>query len=325
MKRKKLLFALSGAVFVLVTAGSYITWNRLEPERTCARCHEIAPTHARWKASAHADVHCIECHGTAVSGGFHSLQEKVNMVFTHFTGDRQNEDIRLSERQALEIHRRCIACHQSEHAGWLAGGHAVDYREIFMDSVHNATEKPYWDCLRCHGMFYGGNIHDLMALEDTSAAHWRIRDREQESLPAIPCLACHEIHTDNPVSRRYVADGDSSRTGIARNPRTALYMRADRRHMRADMLPVPVMYDGDAELDAASDPVTRLCMQCHAPGFRHQAGSEDDRTVTGVHQGIGCIACHRPHSGDTGESCAQCHPSLTREQIAAVLERPHGY
>jgi hypothetical protein len=325
MKRKKLLIALFGAIFILIVAGSYITWNRLEPDYTCARCHEIAPTHARWKTSAHAEIHCIECHGTAASGGFHSLSEKVNMVFTHFTKDKTNDDIRLNEKQILEINNRCIACHQSEYAGWLASGHAVNYREIFMDSVHNAMEKPYWDCFRCHGMFYDGNIYDLMALEDTSSIHWKIRDKKQETLPAIPCLACHQMHTDNPVSQRYVVISDSSRTSAARNPRTALYMRADKLYMRADKLPKPVMYDGDTEIDYASDPNTRLCMQCHAPNFKHQAGSEDDRTVTGVHQGIGCIACHRPHSGETRESCMQCHPSLTDEQVEGVFERPHDY
>ena len=192
-----------------------------------------------------------------------------------------------------------------------------------MDSVHNAKEKPYWDCLRCHGMFYNGNIHDLMELKDTSYTQWKIRDKKQEMYPAIPCLACHQMHTDNPVSQRYVTLNDSSRA--ARNPRTALYMRPDKRYMRADKLPKPVMYKGDTEIDYASDPNTLLCMQCHAPDFKHQVSSEDDCTVTGVHSGISCIACHRPHSGETKESCIQCHPSLTDEQVREVFEQAHTY
>jgi hypothetical protein len=66
-------------------------------------------------------------------------------------------------------------------------------------------------------------------------------------------------------------------------------------------------------------------MQCHAPDFKHHAGSEDDRTVKGVHAGISCIACHRPHSGETRSSCVQCHPSLTEEQIAGIYKNPHGF
>ncbi|GHV58012.1 hypothetical protein FACS1894182_08500 [Bacteroidia bacterium] len=323
--KKKALIALLAAIFILIVAGSYITWNRLEPDYTCARCHEIAPTHAQWKTSAHAGIRCTECHGTAMSGGFHSLSEKANMAFTHFTQEKTHDEIRLSERQILEVNNRCIACHQSEYAGWLASGHAVNYREIFMDSVHNAMEKPYWDCFRCHGMFYDGNIHDLMQLEDTSYTHWKIRDPKQEALPAIPCLACHQMHTDNPVSQRYVTGNDSSRINSDRNPRTALYLRAEKIYLRSDKLPEAQMYNGNEAIVYAADPNTKLCMQCHAPNFKHQAGSEDDRTVTGVHQGISCIACHRPHSGETKESCVQCHPSLTDEQVKQVFEQPHTY
>jgi hypothetical protein len=85
------------------------------------------------------------------------------------------------------------------------------------------------------------------------------------------------------------------------------------------------MYDGNEAIVYAADPSTKLCMQCHAPNFKHQAGSEDDCTVTGVHRGISCIACHRPHSGETRESCVQCHPSLTDEQVKKVFEQPHNY
>jgi len=324
MNKKKLILLFS-ILFIIIITSSYVTWNRLDPDYTCARCHEIAPSHAQWKTSAHANVRCIDCHGTAITGGAHSFMDKANMVFVHFTKDKANYDIHLSEKQVLEINNRCIACHQSEYAGWLAGGHAVNYKEIFMDSAHNAMEKPYWDCLRCHGMFYEGNINDLMALEDTSSIRWKIRDKNQEMKPTIPCLACHQMHTDNPVSQRYITLTDSSRANMERNPRIALYVRAEKFHLRADQLPKPVMYLGDSIVETASDPATLLCMQCHAPNSKHQVGSEDDCTVTGVHKGISCIACHRPHSGETKESCIQCHPSLTDEQIKSVYEQPHSY
>jgi hypothetical protein len=315
--KKKGIIALSALIFVLIIAGSYVTWNRVDPEYTCARCHEVSPTHERWKTSAHAGVSCIDCHGTAVSGGFHSLSEKMNMVLIHFTEEKTNDEIRLSEAQRLQINDRCIACHQSEYAGWLAGGHAVNYGEIFMDSVHNAMEKPYWDCFRCHGMFYDGNIHDLMDL-DGEWTEWKIRDKKQETLPAVPCLACHQMHTDN-------APLATLRTPFVRNPKTALYMRADKMYLRSDRLTTPKMQEGEKEIAVSSDPNSLLCMQCHAPNFKHQAGSEDDRTVTGVHEGISCVACHRPHSGETRQSCLTCHPSLTEEEIQSVYDKPHTY
>jgi hypothetical protein len=328
MNRRKRIFAVITGflIFILFISGAYTTWNRLDPEYTCAQCHEVSPAHARWTTSAHAEVSCTDCHGTALSDGYHSLSEKTGMVVSHMRGGKYNDDITLSEEQALKISEECMKCHRSEHAGWLAGGHAVNYKEIFMDSVHNAMEKPYWDCFRCHGMFYDGNIHDLMCMESDNPGDWVIRDKKQEEHPAVPCLACHRMHTGNPVSMRYVSmTGDTARATLERHPKTALYVRADREYLRSDMLTPVVMFDGERIVESAADPATLLCIQCHSPNFSHRAGSEDDRTVTGVHEGISCIACHNPHSGETKSSCIKCHPSLTGEQIKAVFDSPHTY
>ncbi len=322
--KRRWLIGLAVCGFVLIVCGGYMTWNRLDPDRTCAQCHEVAPAHERWLSSAHAEVSCIECHGTAMSNGIHSLTEKANMVFTHFGGKKHNDDIHLSEEQVLEVADRCASCHRAEYAGWLAGGHAVTYKEIFMDSTHNAMEKPYWDCFRCHGMFYEGNIHDLMSLEGDQT-QWHIKDEKQADKPAVPCLACHRMHTPNPVSERYVSMTGKQRVESERNPVISLYVRADKIHLRADMLTPVRMLDGERVVDMAKDPATLLCMQCHSPNYHHEAGTEDDRTVTGAHEGIGCTACHKPHSGTTKESCAVCHPSLTEQQVKDVFAAPHTY
>lgn len=324
MKKKTTATIFSVVIIGLFAASSYMTWNRLDPQYTCALCHEVSPSHSTWLTSAHAGLSCAECHGTALSNGVHSLSEKMRMIYVHIKGGTYNDDIRLTEKQVLQVSGECARCHQSEYAGWLAGGHAVNYKEIFMDSVHNAMERPYWDCFRCHGMFYEGTIHDLM---DLSGEHheWRIKDGKQAYRPVVPCLACHQIHTENPVSERYVSMTDTTRAHMQRNPKTALYVRADKQYLRSDRLTAIQIYEGDRAIDHATDPSTLLCMQCHSPNYRHCAGSEDDRTVVGVHGGLSCIACHHPHSGETKSSCMQCHPSLTDQQIEQVYRYPHSF
>ena len=325
MKKKTKLILLLSVIFVLIVMGSYMTWNRLDPVHTCAQCHEIAPSYEKWKTSAHAEVKCIECHGTAISNGIQSLSDKSGMVFSHFTKDMYSDDILLTETHVLEISDNCAKCHRAEHAGWLAGGHAVNYKEIFMDDEHNAMEKPYWDCFRCHGMFYDGNIHDLMTL-DGDHTEWSIKDEKQKSRPAVPCIACHQMHTPNPVSERYVSMTDSTRLTIERNPITALYLRSEKMHLRSDKFTKMTMIDENGQpVETAGDPATLLCQQCHAPDYARHIGSEDDRSVIGVHAGISCIACHSPHSGATKQSCLQCHPSLTDDEIKMVYENPHLY
>ncbi|WP_352423252.1 multiheme c-type cytochrome [Proteiniphilum sp.] len=324
-KRQKIYsLSVAGVLLIFLLASAYTTWNRLDPEYTCAQCHEIAPSHALWAGSAHAGVQCIQCHGTALSNGFHSLKEKSRMVWVHVFGDKYNDDIHLTETQVLELSQRCIECHQSEYAGWLSSGHAVNYEEIFMDSLHNTMEKPYWDCFRCHGMFYDGDIHTLMSLSGESPQEWTIRDERQKSRATMPCLACHQIHTENPVSDRYISMSDTTGKTI-RHPSTAHYIRADKEYLRSDHLTRVKIIDDSLIVNSATDNNTLLCMQCHSPNFQRHAGSEDDRTPTGVHEGISCTSCHKPHSNDTRESCAQCHSSLTAEQVDAVYANPHGY
>ena len=98
---------------------------------------------------------------------------------------------------------------------------------------------------------------------------------------------------------------------IERNALTGIYLRSDQMHLRADMLRKPDIYDGEMAVLVSDDPVQRICMQCHAPNWAHQAGSEDDRTPVGVHEGIACRACHQGHSNDARNACKKCHPAVT--------------
>jgi hypothetical protein len=291
--KKKLIYAVVAILSIAVLYGGYATWNSLDPANTCARCHEVSPSHASWLESAHAGVRCTDCHGTALSEGIRSIGEKGAMLVAHGLGGTRHADIRLSEEQMLDVVSRCAECHQAEHAGWLASGHAVTYREIFMDAEHNRAEKPYADCFRCHGMFYEGDLRSLMSLEG-SPDDWHIYDKKQADRPAITCLSCHKIHTPNPVSHRKTPSQTVDLSGKA--PPAALYVRADKIHLRADQLTPVTMMTGDSAIRTATDPATLLCMQCHAPNSQRQAGSGDDRTTLGEHAGKSCLGCHSPHS-----------------------------
>lgn len=294
--------------------GGYARWNAANPEKTCARCHEINPSVGEWQHSAHRGVRCTECHGTAMSNGIHSLKEKAGMVFSHLDGKKKPEEIRMNEKQVLELSDRCAKCHQSEYKKWLSGGHSANYASIFMNGKHNLAETPYWACLRCHGMFYDGNIKTLLQKPDKADGIWKLKNPEQALLPTMPCLACHGIHNENaPLGEavRYDEPRGIFYSRAQRNPAISWYVRDTKMHIRADRLMQITMFSGSDTVRVASDPGTKLCLQCHSPNFRHQAGSEDDRTPTGVHEGISCVACHVPHSNDARNSCTTCHPAIS--------------
>lgn len=297
MKKSYVIIVIAVAGLIALSA-SYVAWNRMDPDFTCALCHEIRPSCGTWKNSAHADISCTQCHGTALSNGFTSLAEKTRMVYVHFTQKKTNKDIFLSERQVLDMADRCAECHQAEHAAWQSGAHSTTYRDIFMDVEHNKMEKPYWDCFRCHGAHYDGNIHNLMSLEG-NVESWEIRDSKQADLPSITCLTCHQMHGEQDKRIEYASLDKESREELMQRterPSTALYMRSEKRHLPSDKLLKPTIYDGDSLVKVSDDPNTWLCMQCHSPNYRRELGTEDDKTPTGIYAGMSCLDCHNPHS-----------------------------
>jgi len=305
--RKAVILAVS-AVVVVLAGSSY--WHFAAPGRTCGSCHEIVPSHDIWQQSYHREVPCEECHGTAVSNGFHSLWENARRVVGHFSGP--SDRIALNEEQIQEMIGRCKACHELEYAGWLGSGHSVGYADIFLNEKQNSAEQVNEDCLRCHGMFFEGNIQDIVQPISTKGP-WKLVNPALAERHAIPCLACHKIHLrGNPAAAADYADPKSIHYSRPLPiPRAGLYDRQEKAHFATPILPTPAMFEGERPVVISTDPRQRVCYQCHAPAADHQTGSSDDRTPLGVHEGLSCLACHEAHSHESRKSCAECHPRLS--------------
>jgi hypothetical protein len=306
MKRKFVIMVGIGTVLLGSMYGGYSTWNNMSPDNSCASCHEISSRVDSFHLSAHRDIRCTDCHGTALSYGIHSLVEKANMIFTHVAEQPLPEDIHMSEKQVLQVSAKCMECHQSEAAHWAAGGHATTYEDIFMDPVHNAMEAPYADCFRCHGMYFDGTIEDLMTPLNQHGP-WQFKDPEIAHNAAVPCLACHQAHVSNPTLEQVFAESNAP----PRNPVFSYYSRPDKMHLRVEGLAKPYMEHQGREILVSDDPAQNLCIRCHSPNYAHQAGTDDDRTPFGVHEGLSCKACHEPHSQNAMNSCVKCHPAIS--------------
>ncbi len=325
MIRKNRVFRiiiLVGFILIAGSLGFYGYWNAAPPERTCISCHEIEQSYNMWEISAHRDIQCVECHGTALSNGIHSLKEKARMVFMHFT-EETHDNIALTEEQVIAMNQTCFKCHQTEYAAWMSGGHSVNYAHIFLNEEQNSKEQLNFDCLRCHGMFYEGDITTL--IEPISIkGPWQLLDPEKAAQPVIPCLTCHRNHEPGIPKMSFKYSGsDSVHFDRISGPdslffnrleglsKAGLHDRNEMMFLNASHLPKPVMWDGEKELKVSDDPLMRLCVQCHAPNAWQQAGSEDDRTPKGVHEGISCLACHSKHSNSAVNSCLNCHPAIS--------------
>lgn len=279
----------------------------------CANCHEMAEFVNGAHGSAHRGVNCRDCHEN-------TLAAKLRHVSAHITG-RVPEQIRLRDVDALAMTASCRRCHQQEYASWHAGPHSATYRQIFTSTKQNTQRRLMDDCFRCHGMHFDGALRDLVAPADTQGAGagktWRIIRPGFADQPTMPCVACHGIHrAGSPATR------PAERISVAADavPESlAFFDRRERMHFAAASLSIPQLYNGAAAVKMSADPRQALCYQCHAPrlpdagspaavhGWGPQAGSGDDRTPMGVHEGLSCLACHNGHGENARASCKTCH------------------
>jgi hypothetical protein len=278
-------------VFLFACVVGSLAWFQFgNPTQTCASCHEMAGVHSAWSVSSHRTLRCGNCHGGSLTLDVHALRAHVRRVVQHFRRS-PDQPIRLTERDVLALHDACCACHPQSFADWRGGRHSATYARFFLDAKHNRAEQLAADCLRCHGLFFDGNIEDLVTPILTTGP-WTLKEPAAASEPAIPCLACHQVHGP--------AAGFQS---------AALYVRHEQTSFTASLLPITPIAQGGRPVKLSTDPRQRLCTQCHAPNALRQLGSADDRTPSGVHEGLSCLDCHSSHSNSAKASCAACHPS----------------
>ena len=309
--KKILIISLSLLLLVVALLVSYSGWNAASPTRTCASCHEISNMVDNWGESTHRNIACKKCHGTALSEGIHSLKEKGGMVF-HHTSKTKPENVRISETQLLNVMQRCIACHQTEYSKWNSGGHAMNYSEVFLNSVHNKAEAIYDDCLRCHGMFFDeGTVFNIVEPLDT-AGPWKLKNVSMADRSAIPCFACHQVHQSGyPGIRPNLEIPASLHYSRVKKTLTSFYYRRDNMYFPVLSLISPEINYQSVPVKISQDPNQSLCVQCHSPNAFNMAGTDDDRTPRGVHEGISCLACHDSHSNSAIASCKNCHPAIS--------------
>lgn len=283
--------ALVPVVFLVASAVGSMAWFHFaDPMTTCASCHEMAGVHAAWSSSLHRTLHCRNCHGGSLTLDAHALRSHVNRVVQHFRRAPETP-IRLSEANVLALQEACRTCHPQSYGDWQTSRHSATYARIFLDSKHNETEQLAADCLRCHGMFYEGRIDELVTPISTKGP-WALKDSSKTNQPVIPCLACHQVHV-RAAGRTFAH----------------LYARREQASFSADVLPVTPIFQGERVVKTSPDPRQRLCTQCHAPNAFRQLGTSDDRTPSGVHEGLSCLDCHTSHTMSAKASCAACHPT----------------
>jgi Cytochrome c554 and c-prime len=302
MKKLWIAGAVPLCALVLVLPGARVYYGSTGGT-ACTRCHEIEPDYNAWDASSHRGIQCGECH---TSSSLNNLKR----LYSHARGDVP-EQVHLRNSDLPAMMERCRSCHRQEFADWQSGPHSSTYARIFLDKKHNARTPLMDDCLRCHGMHFEGGVRDLVTPVNT-AGPWTMLKADLQARPAIPCLACHQMHRQGPQLQKAGEDGKVAgpRQEINR-PSLALYDRRTQAHVAVARLSLPVMREGERRVKMSPDQRQALCYQCHAAEASAEVGTGDDRTGVGIHEGISCLACHQKHGQQTRASCANCHPRLS--------------
>ncbi len=274
----------------------------------CTSCHQIRGAYDRWSQSAHRNMGCNECHGGAFATDAGVQAANLRHLYYQASG-RIPARIRLADAQVDRVAANCARCHTDRFAQWKSGGHSVGYSHIFLSRKHNSKTLLMDDCLRCHGMFADGNVTDVVRPIDNRGP-WTLVNPSFASRPALPCLTCHQVHSAGTPAMRpnYLEPRAISYTKVTRTASLGFYDRREKRHVPAADLPVPRMRLSGRAVTMSPDTRQAVCYQCHSPDAAHEVGSGDDRTATGVHEGIGCLGCHDAHTLDARASCANCHP-----------------
>ncbi len=298
--RISLLTAGSLALLALAAIPAADYYYRTAQGEGCARCHEIRPNLESWQQSAHRKINCVDCHAS-------TTLSNARRVARHLSGTI-GERVQMKLPDVLAMVERCQSCHQQEFAQWRSGPHSTTYARIFTDAEHNRKRRLMDDCLRCHGMHFPGGISDLVEPVST-AGPWKLKDPKLATAPAIPCLSCHSMHRAGDRMQRTEKAGRTKEEIL--RPSIGLRDRRTQLTMTAGLLPLPEMQEGTRRVRTSPDRRQSLCYQCHAPLDTRQVASGDDRTPTGVHEGISCLSCHLQHGSRTRASCASCHPRLS--------------
>ena len=199
----------------------------------CASCQEMAAYTSALHNSAHRTTTCLDCHDAG-------LATKLRHIRVHLFG-QPPEAIHLRDVDVLSMTTSCQRYHQHEYAAWHAGPHGATYAQIFTNPEHNTQRRLTDDCFRCHGMHINGAVRDLVQPMNASGP-WRLVRASFANEPAMPCMACHQVHREGSLQSR-----PAQRFSIAVPPvrdSLASFDRREELHFAAKLLTIPQRWDG---------------------------------------------------------------------------------
>ena len=175
------------AIIVIVLGGGFGSLQYTNQPGFCQSCHIMDPFYQSWKASAHSNVACVDCH--YAPGEKYKISAKMkalNQVVLYVTGTYDTK---------FYAHINDASCMTSGCHGTNTPGKTMYNGKVRFDHATHYGKSARGMELRCTSC-HSNNIGDQHIAADTTTCylcHFKDRVSGSSPVPQQFCLDCHEM------------------------------------------------------------------------------------------------------------------------------------
>jgi nitrate/TMAO reductase-like tetraheme cytochrome c subunit len=297
VKRWRLLVVMIGC-FIVMIGLSYGAISYTSKPSFCANCHEMAPEHVTFQASAHNEIKCTQCH--IEPGAKNLVVHKVKSlkeVYYHIVGPPDP----IVQTVAV-TNESCEQCHSRNRLVTATGDLIVNHKEHVEKGI---------PCISCHSGVAHAKIVERGINGSATYAAWtkenakKLMGREYEKPNMGTCIDCHEQVNQGKEPWKDTAyilpeHGDSKGKGAAEEETTAFKETPE---MKAGVLERNLPENTQKTiLEALGQQQTDVklsmeCITCHqqikVPENHDKNDWSNKHGNTAVEQLQECLNCHK--------------------------------
>ncbi|MEZ5338090.1 MAG: NapC/NirT family cytochrome c [bacterium] len=275
------------AIIVIVLGGGFGSLQYTNQPGFCQSCHIMDPFYQSWKASAHSNVACVDCH--YAPGEKYKISAKMkalNQVVLYVTGTYDTK---------FYAHINDASCMTSGCHGTNTPGKTMYNGKVRFDHATHYGKSARGMELRCTSC-HSNNIGDQHIAADTTTCylcHFKDRISGSSPVPQQFCLDCHDAPAED------IEIGEQTF-----NHASYVEQKVDCQRCHIDAI------EGNGDVDS------NACLQCHSRTELPTLTSERNELhrIHVTDHKVDCYQCHSEikHGAHVAEtqvkfSCEQCH------------------
>lgn len=258
-------------------------------------CHEMRPEYETWKASAHSQIQCVDCHIAPGIGNL--IKDKISalaQVYQHVTHTYSSPIEYPWDKETIP-NATCLKCHSANRQYSPGGDIIIPHDKHISHGVH---------CVDCHK----GVTHGLVAERGISKASnmpfdkWTVSYAAQQMVPTYSnprmdtCIKCH------------IERGQSTQCTTCHS-----------------QMGIPASHKDSSTwlhshgLSAEQD--IHVCDKCHSYGILNQNLSKNLTADQYARENLFCLNCHTKRPANHGTASASDQTAWISEHGAVAKQK----